>query len=222
MSRQNSSPRFTWTPLWGALAGALYFLFVRPQLLKWGTRLGESQRRLPGDELIPAPNMQWTRAIDIDAPPEAVWPWLAQMGRERTGWYRLDVLDNGGIPSATYIRQDLPPPQVGMALDGGWQVLGVEPGHMLLIGSYDRPNLLGTSTDMVMAYRLERKSDGSTRLLVRLRAFSYGIAGVLYNLLFEPLDFVASRQQLQGIKARAETMAHLKLGVPRQHEISLN
>ena len=44
----------------GGLAGAAYLGFVRPQLLKWGTRLGEPQRRLPGDELIPAPNFQTT------------------------------------------------------------------------------------------------------------------------------------------------------------------
>jgi hypothetical protein len=35
---------------------------------------------LPGDELVPHPMVEWTRALTIDAPPEAVWPWLAQMG----------------------------------------------------------------------------------------------------------------------------------------------
>jgi len=58
-----------------------YVLFLRPQMIKWSTRLGESQRRLPGDDIIPQPNFQMTQAINIDAPPEALWPWLAQ-GRE--------------------------------------------------------------------------------------------------------------------------------------------
>jgi len=53
---------------------AAYGFFLRPQMLKWGTRLGESQRRLPGDELVPQPNARFTHAMSIDAPPEALWP----------------------------------------------------------------------------------------------------------------------------------------------------
>jgi hypothetical protein len=29
----------------------------------------------------------------IAAPPEAVWPWLVQMGFDRGGWYAIDVLE---------------------------------------------------------------------------------------------------------------------------------
>ncbi len=78
----------------------VYYYFLRPQMLRAGTRLGESQRRLPGDDIIAMPGYQATRAIDIDAPVEAVWPWIAQMGRDRTGFYGLDGLTNRGIPSA--------------------------------------------------------------------------------------------------------------------------
>src|SRR5262245_23370427 len=117
--------------------GAAYYFFVRPQLLKAGTRLGESQRRLPGDDLIAEPNFQMTRAVDIDAPPEAVWPWIAQMGRERSGFYGLDNLSNQGIPSISYLRPELPVPQAGMALDDGYRVFDVEPNRFLLYGSFD-------------------------------------------------------------------------------------
>jgi hypothetical protein len=27
-----------------------------------------------------------------------VWPWLAQMGSGRAGWYAYDFIDNGGAP----------------------------------------------------------------------------------------------------------------------------
>ena len=77
--------------------GLVYFFLLRPQMLKWGTHLGESQRRLPGDQYVPKPNVQMTHAINIDAPPQAVWPWLAQMGRERTGFYGLDMWTNQGF-----------------------------------------------------------------------------------------------------------------------------
>jgi len=222
MSHRQSNDGISFRTLFNLTAGLVYFLFVRPQILKWGTRLGESQRRLPGDDLIPAPNSQATRAIDIDAPAEAVWPWLAQMGRDRTGWYGLDLLFNNGIPSATYLRRDLSEPTTDMPLDLGLRVLAVEKNRLLLIGGFELPNPLGTSTDATTLFYLERKSDGGTRLLVRRRAFAYGIVGKLYNLVHEPLDFVMVYQQLKSIKARAETMAHLQIPVPLEHEISLN
>ncbi len=208
--------------LGGVIVGLAYAFFVRPQLLRWGTRLGEAQRRLPGDEIIPEPNFQVTRAINIDAPPEAVWPWLAQMGRERTGWYSYDLLDNNGIPSATYIRRDLRPPQPGMAIDRGLQVLETVPDRSLLLGGYDIPTPLGATLDLTALYLLERMSDGSTRLLVRFRAYSYGVVGWLFNLVLEPLDYLMGVKQLNGLKSRAETMAHLQIQPPRERMISLN
>jgi hypothetical protein len=33
------------------------------------------------------------RTREIAAPPEAVWPWLVQMGYDRGGWYAIDVLE---------------------------------------------------------------------------------------------------------------------------------
>ena len=42
------------------------------------------------------PTMADTRGITIDAPPEAVWPWLLQMGYGRGGWYSYDRLDMKG------------------------------------------------------------------------------------------------------------------------------
>jgi hypothetical protein len=203
-------------------SGLFYFLMIRPQLLKWGTRLGEPQRRLPGDERVPKPNFQTTRAINVDAPVEAVWPWLAQMGRDRTGWYSIDIVDNNGIPSATYIRKDLATPQVGTVLDIGLKILDVDHDRALLIGGNDLPNPLGSTSDVTALYLLERRSDGGTRLIVRVRMHSYGMAGRLFNLILEPVDFIMTYRQLTGIKARAETMAHLKMPTPLKHEISLN
>ena len=58
-----------------------------PDLLRTGATPEESKRPLPGDELVPKPVWQETRAITIDAPPQEVWPWLVQMGGGRAGWY---------------------------------------------------------------------------------------------------------------------------------------
>ena len=195
---------------WVVLASAAaYAVFLRPQMKRWGTRLGESQRRLPGDDLIPKPNFQMTHAVTIDAPPEAVWPWIAQMGRERTGYYGLDLLTNQGIPSVTFLRQYIPAPEAGMDMDGGYQVMQVEPNRTFLFGGFNLLGPLGITRDLTALYLLERRPDGSARLLARQRAFSYGVRGMLGNLIYEAVYFVVATQQLNRIKRHAENTAHL-------------
>jgi hypothetical protein len=51
---------------------------------------GEQVRDLPGDELIPKPVGSVTHAITIRRFSRDVWPWLAQMGSGRSGWYAFD------------------------------------------------------------------------------------------------------------------------------------
>jgi hypothetical protein len=196
-----------------AALGVGYYFFLRPQMLKAGTRLGESQRRLPGDDVIAAPNFQATRAIDIDAPPEAVWAWIAQMGRERTGFYGIDSLTNQGVPSVAYIRQDLPAPQPGMAMDDGYRILDAEPNRLLLYGGFDLPTPTGSTLERTTLMLLERRRDGSTRLLSRNRGYTYGVLGPFYNLVYEMLDYLNGMAQLENIRQRAETMAHLRASV---------
>jgi hypothetical protein len=67
----------------GALATAYRRIF-HPWQERWGARDEELVASLPGDELISDPAGQVTRAIEIAAPPEALWPW--QRGRRK----RLD------------------------------------------------------------------------------------------------------------------------------------
>jgi hypothetical protein len=63
---------------------------------------GEEAQTLPGDELIPDPLGSVNHAITIHRPAHDVWPWLAQMGAGRAGWFTYDFIDNGGqrAPSA--------------------------------------------------------------------------------------------------------------------------
>lgn len=41
----------------------------------------------PGDALVPDPDVVMDRGFDLPAPPVAVWPWIVQLGKERSGWY---------------------------------------------------------------------------------------------------------------------------------------
>ena len=77
-----------------AVLVGVYALAVRPRLLRWGATDAEIARAYPGGDLIPDGVRGATMAVTIDAPPARVWPWLAQMGTDRGGWYSWDRLDN--------------------------------------------------------------------------------------------------------------------------------
>ena len=78
-----------------ALGAVLYRWLVRERLLNWGATEAEVHAGLPGDELLDDADGVATRAITIDAPPSAVWPWIAQMGPgPRGGAYTYDWIEN--------------------------------------------------------------------------------------------------------------------------------
>ena len=76
------------------LATGVYALKVRPWMLRWGATRAESEATLPGDELAPRPGVGPTGAVTVDAPVEAVWSWLAQIGQDRGGFYSYEWLEN--------------------------------------------------------------------------------------------------------------------------------
>ena len=62
--------------------------------MTWGATRDEVTARLPGDELLDQADIVATRAIEIAAPPSAMWPWLVQMGPGRAGAYTYDWIEN--------------------------------------------------------------------------------------------------------------------------------
>ena len=81
----------------GAVAGGVttsYFKFLRTLHMTWGATQEEVAATLPGDELhAQAEGRVQLRAVDIDAPASAIWPWLVQMGPGRGGAYTYDWLE---------------------------------------------------------------------------------------------------------------------------------
>ena len=47
----------------------------------------ERAAAVPGDDLVPDADVVMDRAFDLPAPPATVWPWFAQLGKDRAGWY---------------------------------------------------------------------------------------------------------------------------------------
>lgn len=171
---------------------------------------GEQARTLPGDDLIPQPLGSVNHAITIQRPPHEVWPWLAQMGSGRAGWYAYDFIDNGGHHSAERILPNYQNVGVGSvlpALPGATDVFVVaqcEREHSLVL-AWRLPSGKNQTT---WAFVLEEPQTGRTRLLVRGRVAPgyrpYGLPQWLALPTGALAHFIMQRRQLLGIARRAE------------------
>jgi hypothetical protein len=59
----------------------------------WGATDRELQRTMLGDIQVTLPSYEATLGVTINTAPEAIWPWLMQMGYRRGGLYSYDWLD---------------------------------------------------------------------------------------------------------------------------------
>lgn len=216
-------------PLLLAVAAVVlgYWRVVRPWMLRWGTREDESRRTLPGDELVPDPAINTTRAVTIQAPPTGVWAWLVQIGQDRGGFYSYDWLENLfglDIHSADEIEPDLQQLEVGdfVALapqeGAGLVVKQIEPERALVLFAPDpeyhaviQPSLEDDELEFTgsWSFVLEPMGSHTTRLLARLRIghAPNPLVSVLLRVLLEPAHFIMERKMLLGIKQRAERAA---------------
>ena len=71
-----------------------YLYIIRPWHLHWGATHLDRIAVLPGDALSPYASAVVTHAVNIDAPAEAVWRWLVQIGQDRGGFYSYSFLEN--------------------------------------------------------------------------------------------------------------------------------
>ncbi|MFP5312012.1 MAG: SRPBCC family protein [Actinomycetes bacterium] len=192
----------------GMVTPALWF---RRFYLRWGATEAEAGGSLPGDGFLAVADLQATRGITIKAPPDQVWPWLAQMGQGRGGLYSYDVLENLAgldIHSADRIHPEWQDIKAGdrfrlaPAPSADLEVGLVEPRSALVLRV--PPGSLPGPFDFTWAFVLQPGPDGSTRLLVRERyAYRKWWTRVLVEAV-EAASFVMSRRMLKGIRDRAE------------------
>jgi hypothetical protein len=172
-----------------ALAGtagvAAYARWARPWMRRWGATGSDADDGRP------------LHAVSIDAPVGDVWPWLAQIGQDRGGFYSYDWLENLAgceLHNAEAVHpewQDRAPgdtvllhPIVGMP------ITRFEPGRAISLEGWGE-------------FVLEPEAGGRCRLIVRGEP-ARGIKALVYALLVEFPHFVMERKMLFGIKSRAE------------------
>ena len=204
----------------GLMGLALVTPFLRARRNRWGMAPAEVARPFPGDDLVPSPAWTWTHGITVRAGAADTWPWVAQIGADRGGFYSYAALENlvgCGVRNADRIHPEW------QEREGTTLVLhpkappmpirAVERGRCLVAhGAPDeearaagRPWMavswllmvepLGPARCRVVSrYRCAHSDDRRTRL-----AFGPG--------LLEPIGFAMDRRMLKGIRRRAEGRA---------------
>lgn len=159
---------------------------------------------LPGDRLVRRATTISTISAVMPGAPEQVWPWLAQMGAGRGGWYGFDLIDNGGMPSATEIVPELQ---------------RLAPGDVMEASTFGGPPFIATQVDeprvLVTTLRARRgwmrasyayvlaPVDGGTLLTTRLRMGGRpGIVALLLAPMMLASHEVAQRVQLARLRRR--------------------
>jgi hypothetical protein len=150
-------------------SAAAYLLAIRSWQLRWGATDEEVDAALPGDDLIPNPDLVATRAITVHAAADQVWPWIAQLGQGRGGFCSYDALENlvgCDIHSADRIVpewQDLKVgDQVKLAPEVGLGVSVVEPGRALVLRGGVPMGAVPPPYDFTWAFVLQEQPDGTT------------------------------------------------------------
>lgn len=208
-------PKFT-----VAVAAVGAFAQVTRRMNAWGATPAEMRRTYPGDELVGDPAGTANLAVTIAAPPQRIWPWLVQIGRDRGGMYSYDWLENAfglDIHSSTEIRPEwqhlvpgqrieLAPPgwAPGMPDGYGFRVAQAEPPHTLVLRQAPPEH----PWDGVWTFVIDPISAESSRLISHSRTRrSPGLAGralVAATSLGIPITWLMTRKMLLTIKARAE------------------
>jgi hypothetical protein len=181
-------------------AGALaYEAKARKWMRGWGTTREEWDRSYLGDEHVPDPGVEITQAITIEAPPAEVWPWLAQLGQDRGGFYSYEWLENLAgcrMTNADRIHCDWQKREVGEEVMlhplNGLKVTVFEPGRAFGLEGWG-------------LFLLEPVDEKSTRFIARGR-IPKGPASFFYEAFVELPHFIMQRRMLLGIKQRAEAL----------------
>jgi hypothetical protein len=198
------------------VAAVGYPLLWRTRCLNWGATKAEAARQMPGDGFLPSADLVTTRAVTVNAPAKAIWPWLVQMGPGRAGAYTYDWIENL-LGLDMHSSEEIIPEFQNLAV-GDIQRLGehgavirveiLEPEHALVLRSEDGA--------WVWAFGLYARGD-VTRLVSRNRIsppHQNPASKAFMLFVMEPGSMIMERKMLLGIKRRAESLARRTPAAP--------
>jgi hypothetical protein len=187
---------------------------------RWGLDPATAARRLPGDDLVPAPRWSWTHGIEIAAPAGEVWPWLAQVGADRAGFFSYELLEN--LAGCRIRNADAVHPEWEVRAGDGLSlhprrppipVVDVVPGrHCVAHAPADAAAAAGGRPWVAVSWLFLVEPLGPRRCRVVSRYRSACSDDRRTRLLFgpallEPVGWAMDRRMLRGIGERAEAAA---------------
>ncbi len=196
-----------------AIAGGLLTPWKRRRRAVWGMPHGWENVRYPGDDLIARSREGWSHAIEIGASAQEVWPWIAQIGAERGGFYSYQWLENlvgCDVRNAEAIHPE-------WALTKGdslllhpkippLRIVQLEQGrYFVAFGDQHEPGKRSRLPAVSWLFYLEPLEAGRCRLISRFRSSGNNGSGFgIVPFFVDTIDFVMDRRMLQGIKERVE------------------
>lgn len=174
---------------------------------------------LPGDDLIPHAKYSITHSTVIEAPVSLVWRYLMQLGCDRAGWYSIDLLDHGGVPSIDYLvdewtdRHEGDKLSASPGMDSYFDVYQVKTEkHFVIGGESEKMAGVLKPFKMTWAFVLEPIGEDTTRLVARARMksapkWAEWLAG---SVFYPPLHGLMSGVQMKTIKQIAERDAEAR------------
>lgn len=166
----------------------------------WGTNEAEQALPFACDSYLQEPDDAYFRAIDVDAPPAAVYRWLCQL---RVAPYSYDWIDNLGRRSPHTLTPGLERLERGQRVMTIFELVEFEPDRHLTIRLRRASLLFG---EVAGTYLLQPAGVDRCRLLVKLlmRHSRRLPAWRLRQAVMPSLDLVMMRKQLLTIKRYAE------------------
>ncbi len=191
------------------ILGVLAIILLMPSMDRWGATQDEIGGSFTGDELVSSPRITYTRAISINAKPEAIYPWIVQLGAEKGGmysysWFETNILQCELI-NADRIHEEWQNLKVGdqMKMCPGtsgpppYEIAILKPNESIIMGHKENGSWIE-----VWQFNLVPQSDGTTRLVIRSRNAAQG----WFWDVIRPGEFIMMRGMMLGIKQRAEAM----------------
>lgn len=220
--------RFTPLQIFEGLEGVLIIAacylswFLKPLRDRWGLTRAEADRTLPGDSIVKEPKSVFTHGIVISAPVDHVWPWVAQMGKDRGGFYSYEALENLmglGIYNADTILEQYQHPKKGDIIpfgpDNGYPLAICNEGEAMVIENSDDLDKKETYDPsqghpknflhLSWLWYIEPLDRHRTRFISRNRVdHNDSFKNRVIFTLAEPVVFSMDRKMCLGIKKRAE------------------
>lgn len=198
----------------GAFVYTMACIAAHPWFHRMGTSADDRAARLLGDSLY-ANVGDWVitnNAITIHAPASRVWPWVAQIGQDRAGFYSYSKLENA-VGARIRNADSIVPAWQGRAVGDtlaavprdymgghfgqlGWRIDAVEPGRAML--------LHGWGTFAVRSIDSATSVFQVRQWMPKDRSFAGFLFAAPEVLVLQPMHFIMQRGMLRGVKARAE------------------